>query len=241
MSVLGLIPARAGSKGLPGKNIKLLCGKPLLVYAIEAAHQSGVIDQVLVSTDSGEIGAIGHEAGADTLLRPTWLAQDTTPMLDVVRHALEFARIYTATLPAWTGCSVEETWAKQIIVLLQPTSPLRTPEHIRRAVQMLRESQADSVVSVVPLPLTHSPEYVMRLEDGKLVPFLPYRVCQRRQDVRPAYMRDGTIYTCWRKTVTEQHSLYGAHCLPLILAPSESLSIDTPEDWAEAERRISLP
>ena len=227
MKVLGLVPARAGSKGLPGKNTRLLHGKSLLTYAAEAARASGVVDRVVLSTDAEAIADVGRVCGLDVpFLRPEALAGDETPMLPVIEHAVA----------ALAG----EGWDADIIVLLQPTSPLRRGEHIRRSVELLRETGADSIVSVVELPRHLSPDYVMRVEDGRLVPFLPdgARVT-RRQDARVACVRDGTVYTFWRRTLADQHSIYGRDCRPMVVPADESLTIDTPEDWADAERRLA--
>ena len=224
--VLGLVPARGGSKGLPGKNIRPLHGKPLLAYAVEAAQASGVVDRVVLSTDAEDIAEVGRRAGLEVpFLRPAWLAQDDTAMLPVITHAVD-------TL-------AREGWVADIIVLLQPTSPLRTGEQIRRSVELLRDTGADSVVSVLELPRHLSPDYVMRLDGGRLVPFLPegQRVT-RRQDARQAYVRDGTVYTFWRRTLVEKGSLYGDDCRPMVVPADASLTIDSPDDWAEAERRM---
>ncbi len=223
--VLALIPARAGSKGLPGKNIRLLHGRPLLAYAADAARASGVIDRILLSTDSEQIAEVGRAVGIDVpFLRPAELAQDDTAMLPVIDHAV-------AALEA-------SGWPVEIVVLLQPTSPLRTPAHVRQSVELLRSTSADSVVSVVELPRHLSPDYVMRVDGGRLVPFLPdgLRVT-RRQDARIAYVRDGTVYTFWRRTLRDKKSLYGDDCRPMVVPAVESLTIDGPEDWVEAERR----
>ena len=132
-----------------------------------------------------------------------------------------------------------EGWSPAIILVLQPTSPLRRPRHVARAVELLYETDADSVVSAVELPRHVSPEYVMRIEDGRLVPFLPEgSAVTRRQDARPAYVRDGTVYACWRRTLIGQRSLYGGNCHPLVLSTAETLTIDSSDDWSEAERRI---
>jgi len=146
-------------------------------------------------------------------------------MLAVIEHAVDFLE--------------QEGWQPEIVVLLQPTSPLRTADHIRNAVQELRDSAADSVVTVVQLPRHLSPDYVMRIEEGRLVPFLPEGASvSRRQDTRAAFERDGTVYAFWRRTLRETHSIYGRNCRPLILPSAESLTLDTPEDWDEAERRM---
>ena len=225
--VLAIVPARGGSKGVPGKNIKKLAGRTLLDYTAAAARDSGVVDRIVLSTESAEIADAGRSAGLEVpFMRPTALAQDDTPMLPVIQHAVD-------TLAA-------DGWTTDVIVLLQPTSPLRRPSHIRDAVTLLQETNADSVVSVIELPRHLSPDYVMRIEDGALRPFLAEgeRVT-RRQDARPAYSRDGTVYACWRTTLERWGNIYGARCQPLILDAADSLSIDSPDDWAEAERRLS--
>jgi CMP-N-acetylneuraminic acid synthetase len=159
-------------------------------------------------------------------MRPPSLAQDDTPMLPVVQHAI-------AALAA-------DGWQAEMIVLLQPTSPLRRPSHIRDAVTMLRETKSDSVVTVVEVPRHLSPDYVMRIDGGVLLPFLPDGVrVTRRQDARPAYSRDGTVYACWRTTLERWGNIYGERCQPLILDAADSLSIDSPSDWAEAEHRLA--
>lgn len=227
ITVLALVPARSGSKGVPGKNIRPLAGRTLLEYTAAAARDSGVIDRAVLSTDSEEIAEAGRRAGLDVpFLRPATLAADDTPMLPVVKHAIE-------TLAA-------QGWTPDVIVLLQPTSPLRRPSHIRDAVTMLRDTKADSVVSVVEVPRHLSPDYVMRIEAGALRPFLPDgdRVT-RRQDARPAYSRDGTVYACWRTTIERFDSIYGDRCVPLTVDAADSVSIDSPDDWAAAERRLA--
>lgn len=227
MSVLGVVPARGGSKGVPGKNIRPLAGRPLLEYTARAARESGVIDRLVLSTDSREIADAGRRAGLEVpFLRPAALAADDTPMLPVLRHAID-------TLAAGG-------WEADVVVLLQPTSPLRRPEHIRDAVARLRETGADSVVTVVEVPRHLSPDYVMRIDDGVLRPFLPEGAhITRRQDARPAYSRDGTVYAFRRATLDRFGNIYGDDCRPLIIDPAESLSIDSPADWDAAERLLA--
>ncbi len=223
--VLGLIPARGGSKGLPGKNLRLLAGKSLLAHAVLAARASAVIDRLVLSTDDEAIAQAGRDLGVDVpFLRPAELASDAAGMLGVVQHALRCT----------PGLDAVE-W----VATLQPTSPLRTPSHIRAALELARDTGADSVVGVVALPRTVSPDYVMRIEGGeRLVPFLEGATqIVRRQDARPAYMRDGTIYLT-RRSVVERGSLYGDDCRALVVDADASLSIDTESDWSEAERRM---
>lgn len=205
----------------------MLAGRPLIDYTARAARESGVLDRIILSTDSNEIAEAGRRSGLEVpFMRPASLAEDDTPMLPVVRHAVD-------TLSAGG-------WTPDVIVLLQPTSPLRRPTHVRDAVTMLRETKADSVVTVVELPRHLSPDYVMRIDDGVLRPFLPDGAhVTRRQDARPAYSRDGTVYACWRATLDRWGTIYGERCQPLIVNAADSLSIDTPDDWAEAERRLA--
>jgi CMP-N-acetylneuraminic acid synthetase len=225
--ILALIPARGGSTGLPDKNIRPLGGHTLLAYAVKAAQASGVIDRIVLSTDSDRIAAEGRRIGIEVpFMRPADLARDDTPMLPVIEHAVGFVE--------------QHGWSPEAIVLLQPTSPLRRPDHIRSAVDELRASNADSVVTVVALPKHLSPDYVMRIDRGRLVPFLPEgSSIGRRQDARPAYVRDGTVYAFWRRTLRDTNSIYGQDCRPIVLPASDSLTIDTQDDWDEAERRIA--
>lgn len=225
--VLGLVPARGGSKGVAGKNIRPLLGHTLLEYTARAARDSGVLDRVILSTDSTEIAEAGRRAGLEVpFLRPPSLATDDTPMLPVIEHAL--------------AQTERDNWSPYIIVLLQPTSPLRRPDHIRDAVNLLRATNADSVVTVVEVPRHLSPDYVMRLDDGRLKPFLPDGLrITRRQDARPAYSRDGTVYAFRRSTLERFGGIYGEDCRPLLIDACESLSIDTEDDWKEAERRLA--
>jgi CMP-N,N'-diacetyllegionaminic acid synthase len=227
MLVLGLVPARGGSKGVPGKNVRPLAGHTLLEYTARAARESGVLDRVILSTDSLEIADAGRRAGLEVpFMRPASLAADDTPMVPVIQHALaETAR---------------SGWSPDIIVLLQPTSPLRRPDHIRDAVTLLRETNAHAVVTVVEVPRHLSPDYVMRIDEGHLQPFLPEGArVTRRQDARPAYSRDGTVYAFRRSTLETFGGIYGDDCRPLLIDARESLSIDSPADWDEAERRLA--
>ena len=225
--VLGIVPARGGSKGVPGKNVRLLAGRTLLEYTARAAREAGVLDRVILSTDSPEIADTGRRAGLDVpFMRPVTLASDDTPMLPVIQHALESL--------------ARDGWSPDMIVLLQPTSPLRRPDHIRDAVTTLRETKADSAVTVVEIPRHLSPDYVMRLDGGRLQPFLPEGArVTRRQDARPAYSRDGTVYAFWRATIERFGGIYGDDCRPLLIDARESLSIDSPADWDAAERLLA--
>ena len=225
LRVLGLIPARAGSKGVPGKNERPLAGRGLVERARDAALDSGVIERIVLSTDSETIAAAGRSLGIDVpFLRPAELAGDRSPMLAVVEHALaELGR---------------EGYEPDAVALLQPTSPLRTGARIAEAVSLLAETpEATSVVTVASIPPHLAPHYAMRIDGDRLLPFLAEGAAvTRRQDVPAAYYRDGTLYLTRTATVLERHDLYGERCLPLVLRADEVIAIDTPEDWQRAER-----
>ena len=171
MDVLGLIPARGGSKGVPRKNLAQVAGKPLLAWTVEAARAASELTRVVVSTDDDEIAA---EAGVEVLRRPAELAADDAPMLEVVRHAVS-------------------ELGPDVVVLLQPTSPLRRAEHVDAAVRLLLESGADAVVSVVAVPHRYSPEALMDVVDGRVVA----REARGRGRRRRSSMRE-TARPCWR-------------------------------------------
>jgi CMP-N-acetylneuraminic acid synthetase len=223
MTVLAVVPARAGSKGVPGKNERLLAGKSLVARAAEAALASGVVDRAVLSTDSERIAEIGRQAGLEVpFLRPADLARDDTPMQPVIEHAV-----------AWLE---ELEYRPDIVLVLQPTAPLRTGAHVARAVALLQESGADSVVSVVEIPRHFSPHYAMRIAAGRLQPFSPEGAeITRRQDAEKAYSRDGTVYAVRRDVLVERHDLYGDDCRPLLIPAGESVNVDSPADWAAAE------
>ena len=128
-----------------------------------------------------------------------------------------------------------------MILLLQPTQPLRQPKHLQAAIALLRETQADSVVGVVELPRTHHPHWQGTVIGGQLVTWDRQAwstVPSGRQALRPTYIRDGTVYAFWRRTVTEHGSIYGEDVRPLIIPHEETCALDTMADWAEAERRL---
>ena len=224
--ILGIVPARGGSKGLPDKNLKLLAGRSLIAHAADTARQAEIFDRLILSTDSNDIATEGRRSGLEVpFMRPPHLATDDAPMFPVICHAIE---------------ALESTgWNPDIVVLLQPTSPLRQPGHIRTAVDLLQTTEVDAVVSVVEVPRHLSPDYLMRVENESLVPFLPEgEKVIRRQDTRLAYVRDGTVYAFWRKTIQRYSSIYGAHCHAYVIPASASVTIDTESDWTQAERML---
>ena len=223
MRALGIIPARGGSKGIPDKNLRGLAGKPLLAYTLEAASSSGVIDRLVLSTDSEAIAALGRSLGLEVpFMRPANLAGDTSPMLGVLQHAVT---------------EVEgQGWRPEVIVLLQPTSPLRRPEHIRDALRLLKGGGCDSVVSVVEIPSVYAPQKALTIREGWLKFWSEDgNEITRRQQMEPSYAREGTVYACWRDVLMERNSLYGEKCLPYRVPAHEALSLDSKDDWQRAE------
>lgn len=223
MDILGIIPARGESKGIPHKNIVPLAGRPLLAYTAQAALQSRRLTRVILSTDDPLIADIGKRLGLPVpCLRPAEISRDDTPMLDVVRHALDYLKGADAIEP-------------DIIVLLQPTSPLRTSEHIDRAVDLLLATGADTVVSVVAVPHQFNPVSIMRIEGERLAPFLEGPMLLRRQDKPMVFARNGPAVLATRCTVIEMGKLYGEDTRPVIMSQAESVDIDSQEDLAFAE------
>ncbi len=232
MKVLGIITARGGSKGIPGKNLKLLAGKPLLAYTVETARRSGALDRVILSTEDEAIAAAGRDLGCDVpFIRPRDLAQDDTPHLPVIQHATRWMQERVNYRP-------------HAVMILQPTSPLRTGEDIAAAVELLDRSGADSVLSVNEVPVHAHPMRALRLDAaGHAVLFVsgePVRTrINRRQDLPQAWVMNGAIYACrTRLLFAAAPSLYGDRVVAYRMPADRSISIDDLEDWAAAERAV---
>ena len=209
MDVLGLIPARGGSKGIPRKNLVQVGGKPLLAWTVEAARGASELTRVVVSTDDDEIA---DAAGVDVLRRSAELAADDTPMLDVVRHAVS-------------------ELSPDVVVLLQPTSPLRRAEHVDAAVRLLLESGADAVVSVVAVPHRYSPEALMDVVDGRVVARGSART---RQEKELVYARNGPAVLT-RRVDRIGDDLYGGDVRPFVMDARDSLDVDDAFDFELAD------
>jgi CMP-N,N'-diacetyllegionaminic acid synthase len=217
LEVVGLIPARGGSKGIPRKNLAPLAGRPLLAYTVEAALGSEALTKTVVSTDSPEIADVARALGAKVpFLRPADLARDETPMRDVLLHALD----------ELGGCDV--------LVLLQPTSPLRRSRHVDDAVRLLLESGADTVVSVVEVPHQFRVASLMELVGERLIPLEP--PATRRQDKPLLYARNGPAVLALRaESFQARPDLYGPDCRPYVMDALESVDVDTEDDLRLAE------
>lgn len=229
MSIVAVIPARGGSKGIPRKNLVRIAGRPLIAYTIEAARNAASVDRVLISTDDSQIADVANELGAEVpFLRPQELADDGAPMLGVMTHAL-----------AWM-----ESQGKAVegLVLLQPTSPLRTVDHIEEAIALFRSAHASSVVSVVEVPHQFNPVSVMKLSaQGTLSPFLRDQVIvTRRQDKPMAYARNGPVVLVCQPETIRSGELYGSRCIPYLMSEEDSIDIDTVRDVHLAEQLLLL-
>ena len=222
MRLLAIIPARGGSKGVPRKNIRIVAGRPLIAYSIDAARQSRMLDRVIVSTEDPEIAEISRKLGAEVRLRPVALAQDDTPTRDVLHHL-------AAELES-------ESYVPDAVVTLQPTSPLRTARHIDESAMLFAaDPSADSLVSVVEVPHIFRPQSLMRPTwEGYLAPYLDEQVVTRRQDKAPVFARNGAaIYITRRNRLAEY--VFGGRLIAYVMDAKSSLDIDTTDDLAIAE------
>jgi CMP-N,N'-diacetyllegionaminic acid synthase len=226
MSLVALIPARGGSKGIPRKNLALCGGRSLLHWTAEAAIQSGVIDRAILSTDDQEIAEYGLALGLEVpFLRPADLAGDAALMLGVMQHCLAELR--------GAGEAVEA------IVLLQPTSPFRRAHHVRESVAKFRSMQAQTLVSVVAVPHRFVPEGQMREKDGLLSPYFGGEIGKtQRQAKEFLYARNGPAVLIVRSSVLDEGLLYGDTIVGYEMDEISSLDIDAPEDLRLADHLL---
>jgi CMP-N,N'-diacetyllegionaminic acid synthase len=232
-TVLGVVTARAGSKGIPGKNTRPLAGKPLIAYTVECALASGVFDRLILSTDDEEAARIARELGCEVpFIRPAELSADDTPHLPVMQHAVAWMR---------DKQGYEADW----VMILMPTSPLRQPSHIVESVALALRSGADSVVSVDEIPAHFNPMRAVTIDqDGwarLLVGDRPVkRRPVRRQDVPKAWVVNGAIYLFRGSLLTghDEPNLYGDRVAAYVMPAPYGSNIDDPEDWAKVERLL---
>jgi len=229
---LALIPARGGSKGIPGKNIRHFAGWPLIAWSIAAAKQSGSVTRLIVSTDDEEIAAVARRYGAEVpFLRPAELAQDNTADLPVFEHALKWL-------------AEAEGYKPEVVIQLRPTSPIRPVGLIDDAVKILLEHKdADCVRGVVPAGQNPHKMWRISYENEPMAPLLqvdgirePYNA--PRQILPPVYWQTGHIDAIRTATILQKHSLTGDKVYPLIIDPRYTVDIDTPADWARYESLV---
>lgn len=222
MKVLGIIPARGGSKAIPRKNLVILGGKPLIAWTCESAMRSN-LDRVIVSTDDEQIAALAISLGVDVpFRRPAELSGDSSATIDAVLHALR---------------TIDEKF--DAVMVLQPTSPFRTTQDINECISLLEECTADSVISVVDVG-GHHPARMKYLNQGLLVdpPFVESRENQPRQELQPMYIRNGAVYLTRTETL-QQGSFKGSRSAAHIMPVERSINIDEPFDLIIAEAVLS--
>ena len=218
MRTLGLVVARGGSKGIKGKNIRQVAGKPLIHWAIEAASQAKMLDKLILSTDSQEISKACEGLSIEVpFLRPSHLASDTAMVSDVIKHAVNFM--------AELGHHFD------YLLLLQPTSPLVTCDQIDQAVSAAYAANADTVISLVNAEHVHPRLMYKKDSNGKVSPLFPeLGQSLRRQDADEVFVRTGVFYVIKTKQILEKGSIYGDHVLGMEVSEQSGLCIDNEYD-----------
>lgn len=216
--ILGLIPARGGSKGLPGKNVRELNGKPLIAWTIKQALESRHLDRVVVTTDDEAIARVSREEGAEVpFTRPAELATDTATSADVVIHSLDFFR----------GKGEDFDY----IALLEPTSPLRKKGDIDRGIEiLLGKSDMDALVSLGGVHLEH-PQIVKKVKDGAVVPYADLAAISQRQQADEAYFPYGVIYLAKTDSFRDKMTFYGEKTMPFFIERWQNYEIDDIVDF----------
>lgn len=228
MRILGIIPARGGSKGVPRKNIKMLNGKPLIQYSWKSAKESELLSKTILSSEDQEILSVARDLGIEIpFVRPLELAQDVTPSIEIVRHALKYFEARKECFDA--------------ICLLQPTSPFRETGLIDKAIKRFVDGGYDSLISVRKMPDEFNPHWVFEEKNGSLqIATGESEIIARRQDLPTTYFRDGSIYITKTDIILDKNSFYGSKLGFIETSNPLHVNIDTPEDWLEAEELSKL-
>lgn len=233
MNVLAVVPARGGSKSVPRKNIRMLGGRPLIAYTIDAGRSSRSVTRLVVTTDVAEIADVARANGAEVpFLRPAELAADEVTDLPVFQHCLAWLREH-------------ESYVPDLVVHLRPTAPLRRAEHIDRAVaSLLEHPEADAVRSVCAAG--QHPLKMWRMDGTVLRPYVPqevYGVAEAynmpRQGLPPAYVQNGSVDVVRTRVITDGGSMTGRCIVGMVMPEDESVNIDSPLDWELAEILMS--
>jgi len=217
MEILAIIPGRKGSKGIINKNIKNINGKPLISYSIEAALNSKYINKVAVSTDSDIILEIADSYNVESIDRPSYLAQDDSTTVDVIKHTLDTLK-------------ESKNYFPEVLILLQPTSPLRDSEDIDEAMRIfLEEVEVDSIISIAKF--THDPLWSFKIEEGYLSPFFDEKFLnKRRQELPQLYLPNGAIYIIKTEKLLEKNSFILEKSKAYLMKREKSFDIDTELD-----------
>ena len=231
--ILGVITARGGSKGIPGKNIKPLLGKPLIAYTIEAAKASGVVDRLILSTDDQAIAEVARQYGCEVpFMRPADIADDKSAHLPVLQHAVK-------------ALKEKDGYEPDYVLLLQPTSPARQAFHIKEAAGLMEKSGADSVLSVAEIPENYHYKKAMLAGDGGVLRLVKdsgpiHNRVARRQDLEKNYWSIGSIYLFKTGLLFDpvKPNFYGEKTMPYIVDAKYTVDINVPADWEEAEATL---
>ena len=227
MKILSIIPARGGSKGVPKKNIKLLGKMPLIEYTLYSAKKSKLLTHIVVSTDEEEIAIVAEIAGyKPPFIRPSELAKDKSTSLEVMQHAIWFFESRSVFFDA--------------VCLLQPTTPYRESGFIDKAIEKFISSNADSLISVLPIPHEYNPHWAFEQNGNGLLKIATGEVTiiPRRQELPKAFHRDGAIYIT-KTNVLKSGSLYGKSIAYIESNPQFYVNIDTMKDWETAEKLLA--
>ena len=224
LNILGIIPARGDSKGIPRKNIKLLAGKPLIHYTITEAKKSKYLSYIVVSTEDVEITNLVEKYGVDVVKRPDELSTDDTPTAHVVQHVIKHLQ-------------EKENKNFNIIVVLQPTSPLRLVSDIDGAIEIFMKKKCDSVVSVSQVQ--HPPHLMYTIERDILVPVIKGKRILRRQDAPKIYQLNGAVFITSKEYLLKNNLIFSGEIKPYIMPIERSIDIDSPLDLKLAELIIS--
>lgn len=232
--ILGIVVARGGSKSIPRKNIKPLGGKPLIAWTIEQAKKSGIFDRIILSTDDEEIAEVGKKFGAEVpFMRPKELAEDATPTLPVLQHAVRRLK-------------ENENYSPDFVAILQPTAPFRRPEHFKEAFELLEKTNADSVISVAEIPGHSHPMWALKINESKIARLFVTgehvrKRIPRRQELPKAHVNSGHIYIFKTGLLFgEEPNFYGDKVAAYVMDEKYCVNIDTLRDWEEAEKKINI-
>ncbi|HSI70337.1 MAG TPA: acylneuraminate cytidylyltransferase family protein [Gillisia sp.] len=224
MRVLGIIPARGGSKGVPGKNIMNIAGKPLISYAIEAGKNSSSLAQIIVSTEDKTIAKIARESGCDVLVRSEDLSSDTSNVVEAVLEVLSQLE--------------KEKKHFDAVMLLQPTAPLRTGIDIDNVIKLLKENPVDAIISMVPVGDNH-PARMYEIKEGHMKSLMPQFETEMRQKLPPIYKRNGCIYLIKTSVLKRDRSFMPASKMAYIMDSKWAVNVDTPIDIVILKSLIS--
>ena len=227
MNTLAIIPARGGSKGLPGKNLLPLADIPLISHTILAALEAESIDRLIVSTDDEAIAKVARKSGAEVpFIRPAALSDDTASGVDVCIHAVEYANNTLDYHP-------------DLVVYLQPTSPMRNSADIDAAVELLHDSNCDSVVSLKAV--TEYPQWMQKMDaEQRITPlFEEFKTTTARQNLEKSYLLNGAIYLSTTEALLKHRNFYGPNTRGYLMPEERSIDIDTLTDFLIAQALIT--